>query len=243
MEIMTRKSFDIPEFMENQKFSGYCSTAQTYQFKLQYEDGETGTVTGTINGMILVNDETSNELIDVKMQLYPTWTTDGPKDIMTEVLVSSITEAQQVYIKFKPLYKAPKRQISPDTKTFVFRFSNTDLILTPGDFVKISYREEHSKLRKGEENRRGVFGYITDIADDVCKMVSISTFRGLFDMVEVEIPVKSIYAVFRYFVEVSEFVRKENKPGAEITDGVSEAAEDVPETSEPENSEEVASEE
>ena len=213
MEIMTRKSFNIPQYTETQKFSGYCSTAQTYQFKVvNEEDGNLieSCLIGTIYDVIDVTDE-AGERIATKIQLYPTWDTAGPQDILTEVLLDTITEATQIYVKFKPLYKAPKRQIDPKEKTFVFRFSNTDLVITPNDFVKISYREEHAKLKKGEENRRGVFGYITDISDNICKMASVSTFRGLFDIHEVEIPVSSIYAVFRYYVEASEFVRKETK--------------------------------
>lgn len=210
MEVMTRKVFNIPEFCEEQVFSGSHNTAQTYSFSVK-DDPETDphTVIGTLYDVLTITDEETGAIKDIKLQLYPIWNENGPEDLLREILVSEILAAAQVYVKFSALYKAPRQTLSDDTPTFVFRFVNNDLIITPSNFVKVAYREENANLKKGEDNRRAVFGYITDVKNDMCKMITLSTYRGLFDLVETEIPLKSVYSVFRYFCEFSPFVHRE----------------------------------
>lgn len=209
MKVMARKNYDVPEFMDNQVFKGFCSTAQSYTFTVTgNEFSDEYSVTGTIYDMQTVTSRDTGELVDVRMVIYPTWKEDGPLNVMSEVLVSDIKSYEQVYLQFKPLYK-PAHKDTGDLPVFVFRFSNTDLPVTPIDLVKVSYHETRTKLKKGEDDRRSVYAYVTDIRDDFIYLKAVASYKGLYDIENIVLPLSTVYAVFRYYVDISTFVHKE----------------------------------
>lgn len=209
--ISLQKRFEIPKLFDNQAIEGTISTSNTFELFLKDSEGKNSPLNISVNDVEILED-------DVIIKYNIVWSNVGPEVFRDEngniieygVRLSNIASAKAKFVKY---VKNRNRSMRED---FLFRFNTKNGVFDIGigkyDFVCLL-----TKVNENEKKR--YYGYVNKIEKidgvDYAIVEEYKSFKGVYSINISKIPVDDILGVFRYRVNLTDFVSKKSAETSE----------------------------
>lgn len=207
--VIIHKNFNLPVAEGvTPAYPTQMSTSNTFEFTVRAPEGGHLTVYGTV-----ANVDANAGVIT----LNPQWTATGPIFEAIDVKLEDIEKSVQLFVS---MTQDTNYQRVPAAVQYTFTINGHQIDADDQHFMKIAcVPEPNATNRKGEPKKQNaIYGYIMDVVDDTVIVDAMEFVRGDVHHFTAHIDLDDLIGIFRYKVELSEFVHHDRSKKSEQPD-------------------------
>lgn len=217
--VVVHKSFTIPMVKkiadgEPMPYPTQLSTSTTLEVTHVTPDGNTVITVGTVANAT-----------DTTLTLNPVWTSTCPIFENYDINLENIQKATQMFVRL--VQDNAYVRSSPTATQYTFSINGHQIDADSERFMKVAIvADPNARTRKGEPKKQtAVYGFIVDAKDNYIIVDAMEFVRGDVRHFTATIDLDDLLGIFRYKVELSEFVHHDHSNAKAVETEATEAAE------------------
>lgn len=201
--VVVHKSFTVPMVKT-------LADGEAAPYPTQLSTSNTLEVTHMTDGNSIITVGTVANATDTTLTLNPIWSPNGPIFEDCEIRLEDIQSATQMFVRL--VQDNAYVRCSPTATQYTFSINGHQIDADSERFMKVAIvADPNARTRKGEPKKQtAVYGYIVDAKDNYIIVDAMEFVRGDVRHFTATIDLDDLLGIFRYKVEVSEFVHRDH---------------------------------